>query len=156
MRGYNNIAGRVMIKRLLDHSNLTFWYLLFLTTLVDSQSRKNWLFYNHCLGIYQHGKTCVFCQRNRDVDGNKLPIDFAMALGAKLRLGIEFMARSKYPAQGAATSTTRPASVNCDTRPETKRHPTQQLTGRGGAKKWATGECQQRQGNARPAGKGTN
>jgi hypothetical protein len=57
LRDYHaKFAGRVMIQRMLDHANITFRDLPFLHPLIDQATGKNWLCYNHCLGICQHGK----------------------------------------------------------------------------------------------------
>jgi hypothetical protein len=114
-------AGRVMIQRLLEHANTTFCDLPFLTPLVDSQNGKNWLCYNHCLGVCQHGGQCIFRKRNVHVDGNKLPPDFAKALVEKLKPGIDMMVRSEYPVHGAATPKKVPAPINREASPQNER-----------------------------------
>ncbi len=103
-----------MIQRLLDHANITFRDLPFLTTLVDEHSGKNWLCYNHCLGVCQHGKQCLFKRRNGHVDGPALPQDFVTALVDKLKPGVEFMLRAEYPARGAAPQKRQLATVGSD------------------------------------------
>ncbi len=95
---HEKFAGRVMIQRMLDHANLTFRDLQFLTPLIEQSTGKNWLCYNHCLGVCQHGKQCVFKRKNGHVDGSNIPADFAKALVEKLNPGITFMLRSEYPA----------------------------------------------------------
>jgi hypothetical protein len=49
-RNHANFADRVEIHRLLEAANITFWDLSCLTHLMDQQSSKNWLCYNHCPG----------------------------------------------------------------------------------------------------------
>jgi hypothetical protein len=113
LRDYHTkFAVRVMMQRILDNANLTFKDLLFLTPLVDSQSGKNWLCYNHCLGTCQNGRQCIFRKRNGHVEGALLPQDFAMTLVEKLRPGIEYMLKHEYPARGAAPSWKQPAPGN--------------------------------------------
>lgn len=118
---HEKFAGRVMIQRLLDHANITLQDLPFLTPLVDSQSGKNWLCYNHCLGICQHGRQCLFRRRNGHVDGAALPQDFVRTLLDKLKPGVDFMLRAEYPAKGAALSKRQPAAVSSDGGHATKR-----------------------------------
>jgi hypothetical protein len=103
-----------MIQRLLDHANITFCDLPFLTTLVDEHSGKNLLCYNHCLGVCQHGKQCLFKRRNGHVDGLALPQDFVTALVDKLKPGVEFMLRAEYPARGAAPQKQQLATAGSD------------------------------------------
>ena len=91
---HTKFTGRVMVQGLLEQANLTFCDLPFLATLVDSQTGKNWLCYNHCLGICQHGRQCIFKRCNGHVDGANLPGEFAVALAKKLKPGIAFMLRS--------------------------------------------------------------
>jgi hypothetical protein len=122
LRDYHTkFAGRVMMQRLLDHANITFKDLPFLTPLIDNQSGKNWLCYNHCLGICQHGRQCIFRKRNGHVDGASLPKEFAAALVDKLRPGIDYMMKAEYPARGAAPMRKHTAPVNSKGGNPTKR-----------------------------------
>jgi hypothetical protein len=118
---HTKFSGRVMMQRVLEHANLTFKDLPFLTPLVDSQSGKNWLCYNHCLGICQHGKQCIFRRRNGHVDGSTLPQEFATALVNKIRPGIAYMLKAEYPARGASPTRKQPAPGNNEGGNATKR-----------------------------------
>ena len=84
---HTKFAGHMMIQRMLDHANLSFRDLPFLTPLVESNTSMNWLCYNHCLGICQHGKQCIFRRCNGHVDGKNLPHNFAKASLEKLNKG---------------------------------------------------------------------
>jgi hypothetical protein len=88
---HEKFSGRVMILQLLEASNTSFRDLPFLIPCVDKSSGRNWLCYNHCLGICQHGKACIFKRKNGHVDGHQLPEDFVSALLQKLGPGIDYM-----------------------------------------------------------------
>jgi hypothetical protein len=118
---HTKFAGRVMMQRIMDHANLSFKDLPFINHLVDAQSGKNWLCYNHCLGICQHGRQCVFRKRNGHVDGTALPQDFATALVEKIKPGVEYMIKAEYPARGADPNKKQPAPVNSEGGNVTKR-----------------------------------
>jgi hypothetical protein len=122
LREYHvKFAGRVMMQRILDHANITYKDLPFLTPLIDNQSGRNSLCYNHCLGICQHGRQCIFRRRNGHIDGGSLPQDFVTALIEKIKPGVEYMLKAEYPARGADPNKRQPTQVNSEGGNVTKR-----------------------------------
>ena len=80
-------AGWVVVQRLLEDANLTLKDLPYLTNLVDV-AWKNWLCYNHFLGLCQHGRSCEFRRKGGHVSGKDLPTQFIQELIAKLAPGL--------------------------------------------------------------------
>jgi hypothetical protein len=98
MKDYHERSlGRVAVQKLLEAGNIAFRDLPFLTNLVDT-SGKNWLCYNHCLGVCQHGRSCVFKRKGGHVDGKDLPAQFTRELIAKISPGLKFAERTAVPA----------------------------------------------------------
>ena len=86
---HERYVRRVAVQQLLEATNLTLKDLPYLTNLVDPVG-KNWLCYNQCLGLCQHGRSCVFWRKRGHVSGKDLPTQFFRELIAKITPGLRY------------------------------------------------------------------
>jgi hypothetical protein len=87
---HEKFQGRVMLGRIMSAGNVAWDKLPVLERYVNKEERKNYLCYNHVLGICGH-RSCRF----QHAMGMEIPNEFATHLCATLRPGMEYILRAE-------------------------------------------------------------
>ena len=90
---HEKFQGRVMLGRIMSAGNVSWEKLPVLDRYINQHKRKNYLCYNHVLGICGH-RNCRF----QHATAAEIPNDFAHQLCATLRPGMDYILRTENPA----------------------------------------------------------